>query len=126
MAGKPNSNLVELPPDFPIIGGGIAPELSIVAGGTTLKIPTYLVLKVEIFLTPLKTHFLDVSRGVSGKLCLKVQKIDFYSIFKPQFFENLLKFSKMAPPKILLPPILDYGGRVAQLASGGLALPNVG
>ena len=56
---------------------------------------------------PLKTRFLDDSRGVSGKNFFEPKifgKIDFYCIFRPLFFENLPKFSKTAPSAPIFGP----------------------
>ena len=48
---------------------------------------------------PLKTSFLDDSRGVSGKIFESdiLGKIDYYCIFRPLFSNIFPKFSKIAP-----------------------------
>ena len=63
---------------------------------------------------PLKTRFLDDSRGVSGKIFFEPKifgKIDFYCIFRPLFFENLPKFSKTAPSAPIFGPFGPENGQ---------------
>ena len=54
----------------------------------------------KFFNDPLKTCFLDESRGLSGKIFENpnfLAKIKFYCIFRPLFSKITPKFSKMAP-----------------------------
>ena len=87
--------------------------------------PKYLVLKGKKVFDPSKTRFLDVSRGVSGKRFKKVQKIEFYCIFRLQFFENLQKnflkrrlrrrILRASPQKFWVP---DFRGGAKSLKGG--------
>ena len=72
------------------------PPRKIIGGAKiSAKIAKYLELKGQKFIyDPLKTCILDDSRGVSGKkfeISKFSAKIEFYCIFRPQFFENLPK-----------------------------------
>ena len=68
------------------------PRISNYLGGSkNFKILTYLVLKWGFFRLS-KNLFSRISGGYP-EIFLKVQKIDFYCIFKPQFSENLPKIS---------------------------------
>ena len=103
------------PPNMGFFGGH-APPIKIIRGAKiTEKIARYLVLKGQKFFNdPLKTCFLDESRGVSGKIFENpkfLAKIEFYCIFRPLFFENLPKFSKTAPSAPIFGPFGPENGQ---------------